>query len=85
MPVELHHIRRYGAVRKDCDVLPLCVGHHRGNDGVHGLGTKAFEKHYGITYDELLDIVEKRLQFQPIKAHFKRYDLAPPTKFCGMM
>ena len=69
MPVELHHIRRYGAVRKDCDVLPLCVRHHRGNDGVHGLGTKAFEKHYGITYDELLDIVEKRLQFQPIKAH----------------
>jgi hypothetical protein len=31
-------------------VIPLCPEHHRGNTGVHGLGTKGFEKYYG--YDE---------------------------------
>jgi hypothetical protein len=59
--VELHHIRRHGAVRKDCDVLPLCLEHHRGRTGVHGLGTKAFEKYHKIEYDSLLDIVKAKL------------------------
>jgi hypothetical protein len=35
--------------------MPLCAEHHRGNTGVHGLGTKGFVKHYGITQQELLD------------------------------
>jgi hypothetical protein len=35
--------------------MPFCVEHHRGNTGIHSLGTKGFEKHYGITQQELLD------------------------------
>ena len=58
---ELHHVRRYGAKRSTSPVLPLCPIHHRGNDGVHGLGAKGFEAKWGITFTELLESVSKRL------------------------
>lgn len=55
-PVELHHLRSGGWGKGDYKTLiPLCAEHHRGNTGVHGLGTKGFVKHYGITQQELLD------------------------------
>ena len=41
------------------DVLPLCVDHHRGNFGVHGLGTKGFPKHWGFTEQDLLADVKR--------------------------
>ena len=54
--VELHHLRAGGWGKGDYKTLiPLCTEHHRGNTGVHGLGTKGFVKHYGITQQELLD------------------------------
>ena len=46
------------------DVLPLCVEHHRGNLGVHGLGTKGFPKHWGFTEQDLLEDVNKMLDSQ---------------------
>ena len=58
---ELHHVRRYGAKRATSPILPLCPEHHRGNSGVHGLGTKGFEVEWGVTYEELLEAVDKRL------------------------
>lgn len=55
-PVELHHLRTGGWGKGDYKTLiPLCAEHHRGNTGVHGLGTKGFVKHYGITQQELLE------------------------------
>lgn len=55
-PVELHHLRAGGWGRGGVRTLiPLCVRHHRGNEGVHGMGTKAFERHYDITQQQLLD------------------------------
>jgi hypothetical protein len=60
-PAELHHVRRYGSVRSASPVLPLCPEHHRGNTGVHGLGTKGFENKWGVTYSQLLESVDKRL------------------------
>ena len=55
-PVELHHLRAGGWGKGDYKTLiPLCAEHHRGSTGVHGLGTKGFVKHYGITQQELLD------------------------------
>ena len=55
-PVELHHLRAGGWGKGDYKTLiPLCAEHHRGNTGVHGLGTKGFVKHYGITQQDLLD------------------------------
>jgi hypothetical protein len=58
---ELHHVRRYGAKRSASPVLPLCPEHHRGNNGVHGLGTKGFESKWGVTYEALLERVNEKL------------------------
>jgi hypothetical protein len=37
------------------DVIPLCPEHHRGSTGLHGLGTKGFEKEYGYDEADLLN------------------------------
>jgi len=58
---ELHHVRRFGAKRATSDLLPLCPEHHRGNSGVHGLGTKGFEVKWGVTYEKLLERVSQKL------------------------
>lgn len=52
-PPEIHHIRRAGR-RSDAPVIGLCPEHHRGNTGIHGMGRKAFERHYETTEEELL-------------------------------
>jgi hypothetical protein len=54
-PVELHHLRSGGWGKGDYTTLiPLCVEHHRGNAGVHGMGTKAFPKRYGFDQADML-------------------------------
>ena len=63
-PAELHHLRRLagGWGRSDnMSVIPLCTEHHRGNTGLHGLGTKGFEKHYGYDEANLLSDTHKLL------------------------
>jgi hypothetical protein len=48
--VELHHFRSGGWGKGDyMTLIPLCVEHHRGASGIHGMGTKAFDLHYGLT------------------------------------
>jgi len=60
-PAELHHLRSGGWGKGDYKTLiPLCYRHHRGEDGIHTLGTKAWEKHYG-TQQELLNETLERL------------------------
>lgn len=55
-PVELHHLRTGGWGKGGFKTLmPLCPGHHRGSMGVHGMGTRAFERHYGFTQQDLLN------------------------------
>jgi hypothetical protein len=57
-PAEVHHVRGLGlgmGVRSGhYDTIPLCPSHHRGNDGYHGMGRKAFERKYQITEIDLL-------------------------------
>ena len=60
-PSELHHVRRYGAKRITSPILPLCPEHHRGNDGLHGLGVKGFERKYKISCEELLERISQKL------------------------
>lgn len=63
-PSELHHPRAgTGAGRRasHMNVVPLCPRHHRGSDGVHGLGTKGFPAHWGFTEQDLLDDTLKLL------------------------
>lgn len=55
-PAEFHHPRTgVGAGRKapHSEGIPLCYLHHRGPDGVHGMGRKAFERTYGVTEAEM--------------------------------
>lgn len=60
-PAEIHHIRRMGGKRDNAPVIPLCPEHHRGNTGVHGMGRKAFARHYGLTEEDLLAQVTQLL------------------------
>ena len=54
-PVELHHLRTGGWGKGNfMTLIPLCVFHHRGNQGVHGLGTRGFSKFYGFDQQDLL-------------------------------
>lgn len=63
-PAEIHHIRDVGlglGVRNDhANTLPLCPNHHRGNDGIHGMGRKAWEKRFGTQW-KLLEKVKEIL------------------------
>jgi hypothetical protein len=59
-PAELHHIRRAG-VRATSPIIPLCPEHHRGNNGIHGMGRKAFERKWQTTEEALLQKVKESL------------------------
>ena len=63
-PAEIHHPRRgtgLGQRASHYDAIPLCPEHHRGNTGIHGLGTKGFPKKWGFTESDLLDEVKMLL------------------------
>lgn len=54
--VELHHMRTGGWGKGDYRTLvPLCVNHHRGAEGIHHLGTKLWCREFGVTQEELLE------------------------------
>ncbi len=55
-PASAHHIRHgQGMSQKadDREAIPLCYSHHQGPQGIHHLGTKAWEKLYGTEEDLL--------------------------------
>lgn len=55
-PVELHHLRSGGWGKGNyLTLIPLCVNHHRGREGIHHIGTKLWEREFGVTQRELLD------------------------------
>ena len=63
-PAEIHHPRRgtgLGQRASNYDAIPLCPEHHRGNTGIHGLGTKGFPKRWGFDESDLLDEVKMLL------------------------
>lgn len=61
--VELHHLRTGGWGKGDYKTLiPLCVNHHRGQEGIHHMGTKAWERHFDVSQKDLLDLVQERTQ-----------------------
>lgn len=64
-PVELHHLREGGWGKGDyLSLIPLCVEHHRGNTGVHGLGTKGFARVHGFNQRDLLADALEQLKGQ---------------------
>lgn len=63
-PAHVHHIREgQGMAQRASNFLtiPLCPEHHQGESGLHGLGTKAFERTYGLSELDLLALTIERL------------------------
>jgi hypothetical protein len=63
-PAELHHPRTGLGMSQRANhfnVLPLCPEHHRGQTGIHGMGSRAFAKHYGVDEAGLLEQVRELL------------------------
>ena len=59
--VTLHHLRSGGWGKGDYKTLiPLCYNHHQGAEGIHTMGTKAWERHFGVSQQELLNEVMER-------------------------
>ena len=64
-PAQVHHVRedQGGAQRASNDLtVPLCPEHHTGKTGLHGLGTRAFERTYGLSELDLLALTLERLE-----------------------
>jgi len=60
--VELHHLRTGGWGKGDYRTLiPLCFNHHRGADGIHTMGTKAWERHFDVSQQDLLTEAMERI------------------------
>lgn len=57
MPAEVHHIREgQGMAQRASNWLtvPLCPEHHRGSEGLHGLGERGFERRHRMGELDLL-------------------------------
>lgn len=59
-PAEVHHIGDT-ADRSDWLVVPLCPEHHRGANGFHGMGERAFNARYKTNEQKLLAETARRL------------------------
>ena len=60
--VTLHHLRTGGWGKGGWDTLiPLCHNHHQGPEGIHTLGTKAWERMFDVSQRDLLNLVNERL------------------------
>jgi hypothetical protein len=63
-PANVHHIRTgvgMGKRADDKDTIPLCHYHHQGAGGIHHLGRKAWEAHFGVTELQLLQETKEAL------------------------
>lgn len=58
-PANVHHIRTGMGMAQRAShfqTIPLCYNHHQGNEGIHTLGTKAWQKKYGSELDLLKSV-----------------------------
>jgi hypothetical protein len=63
-PAQLHHVREGQGMSQRASnflVVPLCEPHHTGSAGLHGLGSRGFERRYRMDEMDLLAIVIARL------------------------
>jgi hypothetical protein len=64
-PAEIHHPRKGTGLAlraSHYDAIPLCPEHHRGQTGVHGMGTKRFANEYGFDESDLLETTKLLLE-----------------------
>jgi hypothetical protein len=63
-PAEIHHPREDQGMSERASnwlAIPLCPEHHRGDSGVHGLGTRGFERRYKLSELDLLALTLEAL------------------------
>lgn len=60
VPAEVHHVFDTAA-RSDFLTIGLCVEHHRGRTGFHGLGEREFNRRYKTSEAHLLAQALERL------------------------
>lgn len=64
-PAQVHHVREDQGVSQRASnylTVPMCAEHHAGKTGLHGLGTRAFERTYGLSELDLLALTIERLE-----------------------
>jgi hypothetical protein len=64
-PAEIHHLREgQGAAQRGSDwtAVPLCPAHHRGQEGMHGLGVRGFATRYRLDELDLLALTIEALE-----------------------
>lgn len=67
-PAALHHPRFSEGIGQRASnflVIPLCHEHHQGASGLHGLGTREFERRYKLSEPVLLALTIEALEKQP--------------------
>ena len=63
--VQLHHLRTGGWGKSGYKTLiPLCFNHHTGPEGIHSLGTRAWERRFDVSQKDLLTEVQDRMAFR---------------------
>ena len=63
-PAQIHHIRTGQGLATRAPHwlgIPLCAEHHLGPSGLHGMGTRAFERHYRLSELDLLALTIEAL------------------------
>lgn len=63
-PPEIHHLREGRGMSQRSShfmAVPLCPEHHRGDSGLHGLGTREFERQYRLSELDLLELTLRRM------------------------
>lgn len=56
-----HHVRHGQGMGQRSDdklALPLCYRHHQGEEGIHTLGTRAWERKYGTEFQLLCQVYD---------------------------
>lgn len=64
-PTEAHHVESVRDSNSDYGVAALCVEHHRGGTGVHGLGRRGFVNRYSLSDVDIIALT--------IKAYLKEF------------
>lgn len=62
---EAHHVESIRDEDSDYGAVALCVDHHRGKNGVHGLGRRGFVSRYKLSDIDLVALT--------IKAYLKEF------------
>ena len=73
---EIHHNtknRGYGAKSSNYDIMPLCVHHHRGEEGIHHIGVKTWEAKFR-DQDNLVKRVKLRVYADILQSDYPEYE-----------